>query len=55
MLQEAVMRFINENGEVMNIADSVTLSELHDMGISVSLTEEDDPDHQIWLDEDDGQ
>lgn len=48
------MRFVNEDGEVMNIADNVTLSELHDMGISVSLTENEDPEHQIWLDEDEG-
>lgn len=45
------MRFINEIGEEMNIADNVTLSELHDMGVSVSLSEESDPDSQIWIDE----
>jgi len=43
------MRFTNEYGEVMNLADSLTLHELLDMGISISVSEESDPDQQIWL------
>ncbi|WP_108652144.1 hypothetical protein [Dongshaea marina] len=47
------MRFTNEVGEVMNLADDLTLKELLDMGVSVSVSEELDPDHQIWLAEPD--
>ena len=43
------MRFTNENGEVMNLADNLTLHELLDMGVSISVSEETDPDQQIWL------
>ena len=47
------MRFTNENGEVMNLADNLTLHELLDMGVSISVSEETDPDQQIWLAEPD--
>ncbi len=40
------MRFTNENGEVMNLADNLTLHELLDMGVSISVSEETDPDQQ---------
>ncbi|WP_169720182.1 MULTISPECIES: hypothetical protein [Aliagarivorans] len=47
------MRFYNEDGEAMDIADNLTLKELNDMGISVSLSEDDDPEQQIWLSDED--
>ncbi len=43
------MRFTNEHGEAMNLADNLTLKELLDMGVSVSVSEDVDPDHDIWL------
>lgn len=43
------MRFTNENGESMILADNLTLRELLDMGVSISVSEEADPDQQIWL------
>jgi hypothetical protein len=43
------MRFTNENGESMILADNLTLKELLDMGVSISVSEETDPDQQIWL------
>ena len=43
------MRFTNENGDTMPLADNLTLHELLDMGVSISVCEETDPDQQIWL------
>ncbi|MGL5031521.1 MAG: hypothetical protein ACRC8Q_03325 [Aeromonas sp.] len=43
------MHFTNENGEIIALADNLTLHELLDMGISIVLSEESDPDRQIWL------
>ncbi|MFO6423648.1 hypothetical protein [Motilimonas sp. KMU-193] len=45
------MQFSNENGEVMTLADNLTLEELRDMGVSISVSEELDPNHSIWLSE----
>jgi len=45
------MKFTNENGETMNLADDMTIKELLDMGVSISVSEENDPEHQIWLSE----
>ncbi|MGY5452025.1 hypothetical protein ACVFI8_13955 [Agarivorans sp. MS3-6] len=45
------MRFTNEDGEVMELANNVTLQELYDMGVSISVSEDSDPDQQIWLTE----
>ena len=36
------MRFTNENGDTMNLADNLTLHELLDMGVSISVCEETD-------------
>ncbi|MGL4251808.1 MAG: hypothetical protein ACRCR1_14490 [Aeromonas sp.] len=47
------MRFTNEHGEVINLADNLTLHELLDMGVSISVSEETDPDQQVWLAEPD--
>lgn len=47
------MRFTNENGETMTLVDNLTLRELLDMGVSISVSEETDPDQQIWLAEPD--
>lgn len=49
------MRFTNEHGESMILADNLTLKELLDMGISISVSEETDPEQQIWLAEPDEQ
>ncbi len=43
------MRFTNENGDTMNLADNLTLHELLDMGVSISVCDGADPDQQIWL------
>jgi hypothetical protein len=43
------MKFTNENGDQMNLADDMTIKELLDMGVSISVSEENDPEHQIWL------
>jgi len=43
------MKFTNENGDSMNLADDMTIKELLDMGVSISVSEENDPEHQIWL------
>jgi len=43
------MKFTNENGETMNLADDMTIKELLEMGVSISVSEENDPQHQIWL------
>ncbi|WP_199711753.1 hypothetical protein [Alginatibacterium sediminis] len=48
------MRFINENNEQIEIANDMTLAELYDMGVSISLSEENDPEQQIWLTEEHG-
>lgn len=45
------MQFCNENGETMTLADNLTLQELRDMGVSISVSEELDPNHSIWLSE----
>ena len=37
------MRFTNENGDTMTLADNLTLHELLDMGVSISVCEETDP------------
>ncbi|MGL5947961.1 MAG: hypothetical protein ACRCYV_02730 [Aeromonas sp.] len=47
------MRFTNEHGQAMNLADNLTLHELIDMGVSISVSEETDPDQAIWLAEPD--
>lgn len=43
------MRFTNENGETMSLADNMTLKELLEMGVSISVSEENDPEQLIWL------
>lgn len=43
------MRFINQRGEEIHLADDLTLRELTDMGMDVSLSERSDLEHQIWI------
>ncbi len=43
------MRFMNQRGEEIHLADNLTLRELTDMGMDVSLTEVTDLEHQIWI------
>ena len=43
------MLFKNENGEKMELADNLTLQELTEMGIDISLVEHDRADEQeLW-------
>ena len=41
----------NQRGEEVHLADSLTLQELVEMGMSIQLTEQSDKEHQIWQDE----
>ena len=43
------MRFTKEKNKTITLADNLTLHELLDMGVSISVCEETDPDQQIWL------
>jgi hypothetical protein len=48
---EVAMMFKNQRGEEVHLADSLTLQELVEMGMSIQLTEQSDKEHQIWQDE----
>jgi hypothetical protein len=50
-MQEITMRFKNQRGEEVYLADSLTLLELAEMGMSIQLMEQSDKEHQIWQDE----
>ena len=43
------MHFHNAAGQVMRLADNLTLKELYDMGIELTISEKVDPDHELWL------
>lgn len=45
------MIFKNQRGEEVHLADSLTLQELVEMGMSIQLMEQSDKEHQIWQDE----
>jgi hypothetical protein len=45
------MMFKNQRGEEVHLADSLTLQELAEMGMSIQLVEQSDKEHQIWQDE----
>jgi hypothetical protein len=46
------MHFHNAAGQVMRLADNLTLKELHDMGIELTISEKVDPNHELWLPDD---
>jgi len=50
-MQEVAMMFKNQRGEEVHLADSLTLQELAEMGMSIQLMEQSDKEHQIWQDE----
>lgn len=43
------MLFHNEAGQVMNLADNLTIKELLEMGVELTLSEKIDPKHELWL------
>jgi len=43
------MHFHNAAGQVMRLADDLTLKELYDMGIELTISEKVDPNHELWL------
>lgn len=45
------MMFRNQYGEMVYLADNLTLLELAGMGMTIQLTEQSDKEHQIWQDE----
>jgi hypothetical protein len=47
--KEDVMRFQNKSGQVMNLADNLTIKELLAMGVELTISEKVDPLHELWL------
>ncbi|MEH6453216.1 MAG: hypothetical protein V7782_09285 [Psychromonas sp.] len=43
------MRFHNKAGQVMNLADNLTIKELLAMGVELTISEKVDPMHELWL------
>lgn len=43
------MLFHNKAGQAMNLADNLTLKELLDMGVELTISEKVDPMHELWL------
>lgn len=43
------MIFHNKAGQTMDLASNLTLSELVDMGIEVTISEKVDPMHELWM------
>ena len=43
------MRFHNKAGQVMNLADNLTIKELLAMGVELTISENVDPMHELWL------
>ena len=46
------MIFHNKAGQAMNLADNLTIKELAEMGVELTLSEKIDPDHELWLADD---
>ena len=42
------MRFHNKAGQVMNLADNLTIKELLAMGVELTISEKVDPMHELW-------
>ncbi|WP_372882972.1 hypothetical protein [Psychromonas sp.] len=47
------MHFHNAAGQVMRLADNLTLKELAEMGIELTISEKVDPNHELWLSDED--
>ncbi|MCG6201609.1 hypothetical protein [Psychromonas antarctica] len=43
------MLFHNKAGQAMNLADNLTIKELLEMGVELTLSEKIDPNHELWL------
>jgi len=46
------MLFHNKAGQAMNLADNLTIKELLEMGVELTLSEKIDPNHELWLADD---
>ena len=46
------MIFHNKAGQSMSLADNLTIKELAEMGVELTLSEKIDPDHELWLADD---
>lgn len=47
--EEKTMLFHNKAGQAMNLADNLTIRELLEMGVELTLSETIDPNHELWL------
>ncbi|WP_019613957.1 hypothetical protein [Psychromonas ossibalaenae] len=43
------MLFHNKAGQSMNLADNLTIKELLEMGVELTISEKVDPMHELWL------
>ncbi|WP_028866122.1 hypothetical protein [Psychromonas aquimarina] len=43
------MIFHNKAGQAMNLADNLTIKELLEMGVEITISEKVDPMHELWL------
>ena len=46
------MLFHNKAGQAMKLADNLTIKELLEMGVELTLSEKIDPNHELWLADD---
>ena len=46
------MLFHNKAGQSMNLADNLTLKELLEIGVELTISEKVDPMHELWLADD---
>lgn len=43
------MIFHNKAGQVMNLASNLTIKELLEMGVELTISEKVDPMHELWM------
>ena len=43
------MIFHNKEGQAMNLASNLTLRELAEMGVELTVSEKVDPMHELWM------
>jgi len=46
------MIFHNKAGQAMNLASNLTLRELAEMGVELTISEKVDPTHELWMADD---
>ncbi len=46
------MIFHNKAGQAMNLASNLTLRELAEMGVELTISEKVDPKHELWMADD---